>query len=82
MGDGPIDYDGDQIGAEDTDMADSEAEDTVKFEGFEDFDDDEGDDVDDEQDWEEKQVGKVYERTIGALGDVLGGPPIGIITEE
>ncbi|KAL6705923.1 hypothetical protein ACN47E_006202 [Coniothyrium glycines] len=51
----------------------------VTFEGFENNDDD-GDDNDDE--WEERHVGSVYEKTIDELGDVLGGPPIGIITEN
>jgi hypothetical protein len=50
---------------------------TVTFEGFEDNDDDEEDD-----DWEERGVASVYEKTIGKLGDVLGGPPIGIITDD
>lgn len=50
---------------------------TVTFEGFEDNDDDEEDD-----DWEERGVASVYEKTIGELGDVLGGPPIGIITDD
>lgn len=49
---------------------------TVSFEGFEN-----DDDVEDE-DWEERNIGSVYEKTIGELGDVLGGPPIGIITED
>jgi hypothetical protein len=51
--------------------------DTVTFEGFEDNDDDEDDD-----EWEERNIGTVYEKTIGELGDVLGGPPIGIITDD
>jgi hypothetical protein len=49
----------------------------VTFEGFEDNEDDEEDD-----DWEERGVASVYEKTIGELGDVLGGPPIGIITND
>jgi hypothetical protein len=52
--------------------------DTVTFEGFENNDDD--NDEDDE--WEERNIGSVYEKTIGELGDVLGGPPIGIITDD
>ena len=52
-------------------------QDTVTFEGFEDNDDDEEDD-----EWEERGVASVYEKTIGELGDVLGGPPIGIITDD
>ena len=50
---------------------------TVTFEGFDNNDEEEGDD-----DWEERNIAKVYERTIGELGDVLGGPPIGIITND
>ena len=50
---------------------------TVTFEGFEDNMDDEEDD-----EWEERGVASVYEKTIGELGDVLGGPPIGIITDD
>jgi hypothetical protein len=50
---------------------------TVTFEGFEDNEYDEEDD-----DWEERSVASVYEKTIGELGDVLGGPPIGIITDD
>ncbi|KAJ4366301.1 hypothetical protein N0V83_007937 [Neocucurbitaria cava] len=50
---------------------------TVTFEGFEDNLEDEED-----EDWEERNVASVYEKTIGELGDVLGGPPIGIITDD
>jgi hypothetical protein len=50
--------------------------DTVTFEGFENNNDDEDDE------WEERNIGSIYEKTIGELGDVLGGPPIGIITED
>jgi hypothetical protein len=50
---------------------------TVTFEGFEDNEEDEEDD-----DWEEWGIASVYEKTIGELGDVLGGPPIGIITDD
>lgn len=50
---------------------------TVTFEGFEDNTEDEEDD-----DWEERGIASVYEKTIGELGDVLGGPPIGIITDD
>jgi hypothetical protein len=50
--------------------------DYVKFEGFDDGDEDE------DEESEEHSIGSVYERTIGELGDVLGGPPIGIITED
>jgi hypothetical protein len=51
--------------------------DTVQFEGFEDNEDDE-----DQEESEERNTASVYEKTIGELGDVLGGPPIGIITED
>jgi hypothetical protein len=80
LGDGPIDEEGDKIAGDDDRMAESE-DDTVKFEGFE---NNEGDDMEDEdeQAWEELHIATVYERTIGELGDVLGGPPIGIITDE
>jgi len=50
--------------------------DTVVFEGFE------NNDEDGDEDWEEQNIGSIYERTIGELGDVLGGPPIGIITDD
>ncbi|KAF2475994.1 uncharacterized protein BDR25DRAFT_339892 [Lindgomyces ingoldianus] len=53
----------------------TDGEDTVKFEGF-------GNEDEDEDEWEEMEIAKVYERTIGELGDVLGGPPIGIITDD
>jgi hypothetical protein len=39
-------------------------------------------DDEDDDEWEERNIGSVYEKTIGELGDVLGGPPIGIITED
>jgi hypothetical protein len=62
----------------DTDTEDDAAhqQDYVKFDGFDDEDDDE------DEESEEHSIGSVYERTIGELGDVLGGPPIGIITED
>lgn len=69
--------------AMDTDMdgdpkADARADpDTVVFEGFEN-----NEDKDDDEDWEERNIGSIYEKTIGELGDVLGGPPIGIITDD
>jgi hypothetical protein len=71
---------GEPLDTEDESMAESGAEDTVRFEGFENNDDD--DDDFDEEAWEEVQVSRVYERTIAELGDVLGGPPIGIITDD
>ncbi|KAH6643017.1 hypothetical protein C7974DRAFT_114882 [Boeremia exigua] len=52
-------------------------QDTVVFEGFED-----NEDADEDEDWEERNIGSIYEQTIGGLGDVLGGPPIGIITDD
>ncbi|KAJ8111206.1 hypothetical protein OPT61_g6151 [Boeremia exigua] len=52
-------------------------EDMVVFEGFENNEDD-----DEDEDWEERNIGNIYEKTIGELGDVLGGPPIGIITDD
>jgi hypothetical protein len=74
--------DGEEVGdAMDTDTeTEGEAggrQGTVTFEGFEDNEYDEEDD-----DWEERSVASVYEKTIGELGDVLGGPPIGIITDD
>lgn len=47
--------------------------DMVQFEGFEDNEEDE---------WEESHVATVFEKTLAELGDVLGGPPIGIITDD
>ncbi|KAF2713533.1 hypothetical protein K504DRAFT_371457 [Pleomassaria siparia CBS 279.74] len=69
--------DEDTTGGEETD-----AEEYVKFEGFKNDDDAEDDEDGDDDRWEEGQIAKVYERTIGELGDVLGGPPIGIITDD
>lgn len=78
VGSRAVDEDGEPIYTEDEGMSESGAEDTVKFEGFENNDDDE----DEDETWEEVQIGRVYESTIGELGDVLGGEPIGIITDE
>lgn len=64
------DTDGDQKGARGANA------DTIVFEGFENNEEDE------DEDWEERNIGSIYERTIGELGDVLGGPPIGIITDD
>ncbi|KAH7079937.1 hypothetical protein BKA63DRAFT_230992 [Paraphoma chrysanthemicola] len=61
----------------DTEGKESRRQETVQFEGFDNNDDDEEDGED-----EERSIGSVYEKTIGELGDVLGGPPIGIITED
>lgn len=80
---------GESIAADESDVGeamdtDTEGEapqrqDTVKFEGFENNDDD---DDEEDEDWEERSIACVYEKTIGELGDVLGGPPIGIITDD
>lgn len=51
---------------------------TVTFEGFENNTDEE----EEGDEWEERGIASVYEKTIGELGDVLGGPPIGIITDD
>lgn len=77
-----------EAGEGDTDAMDTDAEkelrggdgagrDTVVFEGFED-----NEDGDEDEDWEERNIGAIYEKAIGELGDVLGGPPIGIITDD
>ncbi|CAA9966966.1 TFB6 domain containing protein [Pyrenophora teres f. maculata] len=73
------DYIGDSMDTDaesETDASGRQA--TVRFEGFE------NNEEDDEQDddWEERGVATIYEKTIGELGDVLGGPPIGIITDD
>lgn len=52
-------------------------QDTVLFEGFESNGEDE-----DVYGWEERAAASIFEQTIEALGDVLGGPPIGIITYD
>ncbi|CAE7219162.1 hypothetical protein PTNB85_10043 [Pyrenophora teres f. teres] len=73
------DYIGDSMDTDaesETDASGRQA--TVRFEGFENNEDD--DEQDD--DWEERGVATIYEKTIGELGDVLGGPPIGIITDD
>lgn len=64
------DTDGDQKGARGANP------DTIVFEGFENNEEEE------DEDWEERNIGRIYERTIGGLGDVLSGPPIGIITDD
>lgn len=73
---GPMDTDTENERTKDTGM--------VTFEGFENNESDEGDGDDDDDDdaWEERNVANIYEKTIGELGDVLGGPPIGIITDD
>ena len=70
----PVDEDGEGEDA----VAAGAPESTVSFEGFENTADDSAED----DDWEGHEVASVYEKTIGQLGDVLGGPPIGIITED
>ncbi|KAF2743040.1 hypothetical protein M011DRAFT_411356 [Sporormia fimetaria CBS 119925] len=80
LGDGVVDEEGDAMVTEEDAMSEADRdEDTVKFEGFENNDDD---DDDQNEMWEETQISRVYERTIGELGDVLGGVPIGLITDE
>ncbi|EDU47590.1 TFB6 domain containing protein [Pyrenophora tritici-repentis] len=75
---GDEDYVGDSMDTDtekETDASGRQA--TVTFEGFENNEEDEEDD-----EWEERGVASIYEKTIGQLGDVLGGPPIGIITDD
>lgn len=58
---------------------------TVVFEGFEnnhDDTEDEAEEDDKDEHWERTKISSVYKKTIDELGDVLGGPPIGIVTEE
>lgn len=43
---------------------DKPAQDTVVFEGFE-------NNEDEDEEWEERNIGSIYEKTIGELGDVL-----------
>ena len=78
-GESVIGDDSDDVEPMDTDTEGEgpQRQDTVTFEGFENNDDDDLD-----EDWEERGIGSVYEKTIGELGDVLGGPPIGIITDD
>jgi hypothetical protein len=52
----------------------------IKFEGF-----DNSDDSDDEEEAykrDERDVAHVFEKTVMELGDLLGGAPIGIVTDE
>jgi hypothetical protein len=71
----------------DVEMKDEDEEDRgmVSFEGFEDNEnegvDGEGD-AEDVEEREERSIAKVFEKTLAELGDVLGGEPIGIITDE
>lgn len=54
--------------------SDREEKGMVHFEGFEHNEEDD--------EWEEKHIAGVYDRTLGELGHVLGGPPIGIISDD
>lgn len=67
----------DDIVDTDTEGEQPPLEDTVRFEGFENNEDDE-----EVEESEERSIARVYEKTIGELGDVLGGTPIGIITDD
>lgn len=76
---------GDEIEYTDTDTDDFEAG-TGRFHELD--SDDEDDDVyslhqeSQELDRREINISKVYDRTMVELGDVLGGTPIGIITDD
>ncbi|CAI6339673.1 unnamed protein product [Periconia digitata] len=83
--------DGEENGGE-RGRQDGDGDGTVSFEGFENNDDDgadvdgaaregEGDHEEEEEDVE-TLAARVFEKTLAELGDVLGGEPIGIITEE
>lgn len=54
----------------------------VRFEGFENDDDEEMGVVEEEEEDVERAAARVFEKTLAELGDVLGGEPIGIITDE
>ncbi|KAF2677013.1 hypothetical protein K458DRAFT_424207, partial [Lentithecium fluviatile CBS 122367] len=66
-----VNMDGEEVG-EDGGM--------VSFEGFEGNNTD-GMDGEGDVGGEERRVAKVYEKTLGELGELLGGEPIGIITD-
>jgi hypothetical protein len=67
----------------DVDMDEDEEDDgMVSFEGFEGNDVNEVDGEGGGVEGEERMVAKVFERTLGELGEVLGGEPIGIITDD
>lgn len=53
-------------------------QDTVHFEGFD------NDDLEDEEYEEalEKRIAKVYEKSIGELGNSMGGAPVGMISDD
>jgi len=78
--DGGTEENGDD-GDGDVDMEDGEDSDMVEFEGFE-GNETEGIDGEGELDTEERRIAKVFEKTLGELGEVLGGEPIGIITDD
>jgi hypothetical protein len=72
--DGDVDMDAETENEQDDEM--------ITFEGFE---GNEADEVDGEGagvEGEHRMVSKVYEKTLGELGEVLGGEPIGIITDD
>ncbi|KAJ4292460.1 hypothetical protein N0V90_009122 [Kalmusia sp. IMI 367209] len=52
----------------------------VKFEGFEDNSDSD-EDEEERRRWQ-TDVGRLFERTLGEMGDMLGGPLIGLVTDE
>ncbi|KAK7186927.1 hypothetical protein DPSP01_011624 [Paraphaeosphaeria sporulosa] len=52
----------------------------VKFEGFENSDD--SDDEEEAYKRDSRDVAHVFEKTVVELGDMLGGDPIGIVTDE
>lgn len=63
------------------DKASNQDDGFVKFEGFEDNSDDSDDEVEAHR-RDEKDVAHVFEKTIMELGDLLGGAPIGLVTDE
>ncbi|KAF2246696.1 hypothetical protein BU26DRAFT_521136, partial [Trematosphaeria pertusa] len=65
--------DAEEMEIDDGDLADDEEQGMVHFEGFEHNEEDD--------EWEERHIARVFERTLSELGDVLGGTPIGIITD-
>jgi hypothetical protein len=76
--------DGDEMGEYDTDAdggEDDEDTEMVEFEGFE-GNETEGIDGEGDVEGEERRIARVFEKTLGELGDVLGGEPIGIITDD
>lgn len=62
------------------DRAGNAEDDLVHFEGFDNSDDSE--DEGEAYKRDERDVAYVFEKTIGELGDLLGGAPIGIVTDE